>query len=251
LVQLQSLPDRLTLLSELGLDAVLVVAYSLEFSRLSPEGFVRRYLLEGLGAAEVVVGSDVHFGADNSGDLETMRQLGQRFGFAVTAVADQGDPEDSGRTRWSSSAVRQALAEGDVATAARILGRPHRVTGEVVHGDGRGRQLGFPTANLGGPVSGLIPADGVYAGYLRRLDLAADHPEVRLPAAISVGVNPTFEGRERRVEAYVLGRTDLDLYGETVAAEFVARLRHTLTFSSQEALITQMYDDAAAAVRVL
>jgi riboflavin kinase/FMN adenylyltransferase len=211
IVQLQSLPERLGTLEAIGLDAVLVVPYSLDFSRLTPEQFVKTYLIDALGAAEVVIGQDAHFGADNSGDLATMRHLGEDLGFAVTAISDQGDPEDFDRLRWSSSGARQALGDGDAAEAARILGRPHRVMGQVVHGDGRGRGLGFPTANLGGQVTGLIPQDGIYAGYLVRLDLPEGSADGVLPAAISVGVNPTFAGHERRVEAYALGRDDLEL----------------------------------------
>jgi riboflavin kinase/FMN adenylyltransferase len=251
MVQLQPLRERLAALEAIGLDGVMVIPYSFEFSRLTTEEFVQVYLVDALGACEVVVGQDIHFGADHSGDLRTMRELGRQMGFAVTAVGDQGDPEDSGHSRWSSSGARQALAEGDAAEAARILGRPHRVVGRVVHGDGRGRGLGFPTANLGGQVTGLVPQDGVYAGYLVRLGLPEGAVDRVLPAAVSVGVNPTFAGNDRRVEAFVLGRDDLDLYGETVAAEFVARLRHTLAFTTPEALITQMRDDAAAAARIL
>jgi riboflavin kinase/FMN adenylyltransferase len=166
-------------------------------------------------------------------------------------VPDQTDPEDHALPRFSSSAIRAALAGGDVDQAARILGRCHRVSGQVVHGDARGRKLGFPTANLGGRVTGLIPADGIYAGYLVRLGLPEGQVDQTLPVAISIGTNPTFGGRERRVEAYVPGRVDLDLYGEEVAVEFVGRLRHTLTFSSTAALITQMHDDAQAALRAL
>lgn len=250
-IQLQPLSDRLESMAAIGLDAALVVPYNLEFSRLTPAQFAQDYLVDALGAVEVIVGRDVHFGADNGGDLDTMTDLGAALGFAVTAINDQGDPEDVGRSRWSSTSARQALDHGDATQANRILGRPHRVTGEVVHGDGRGRSLGFPTANLGGQVTGLIPRDGVYAGFLIRTDLAPGAADRVLPAAISVGLNPTFSGRERRVEAYALGRDDLELYGEMVAVDFVARLRHTLAFTSQQALITQMHDDAAAASRVL
>jgi riboflavin kinase/FMN adenylyltransferase len=251
LARLQSLSGRLAALEALGVDAVLVVPYTLDVSRLTPEEFVQSYLVQGLAAAEVVLGGDARFGADNSGDVETMRRLGRDLGFAVTAVEDQADPEDAARDRWSSTSARQALAQGDDAHAARILGRPHRVTGVVVHGDGRGRTLGFPTANLGAPVAGFVPADGVYAGYMVRPSLPAGSLDRTLPAAVSVGVNPTFDGRDRRVEAYALGRDDLDLYGEEVAVDFVARLRHTLAFEDQAALVTQMHDDAAAASRVL
>jgi riboflavin kinase/FMN adenylyltransferase len=249
IVHLQSLPERLEVLENLGVDAVLVVPYTLEFSRLTPEEFVRQYMVDALHASQVVVGQDVRFGADNSGDLATLCELGDQMGFKVIALDDQGDPEEV--TRWSSSSVREALADGDVAQAARILGRYHRVRGTVVHGDARGRTLGFPTANLGGEVTGLVPADGVYAGFFIRCDLPKDDKDRLLPAAVSIGTNPTFDGVERRVEAYVPGRLDLDLYGESVAVDCVARLRHTLAFGSTAALVTQMHDDAAAAMRIL
>jgi riboflavin kinase/FMN adenylyltransferase len=251
LVRLQPLSERLAALAQLGLDAVLVVPYSLEFSRLTPFEFSRRYLSEALGVCEVVVGRDTKFGADNSGDLNTMRQLGEALGFEVTVVDNQGDSDGKAGERWSSSAVRQALVEGDAAEAARILGRPHRVSGKVVRGDGRGRQLGFPTANLSGRLVGLLPADGVYAGYLSEVAMPGGSSGCRWPAAISVGMNSTFDGQERRVEAHVIGRDDLNLYGQMVTIEFVARLRHMLTFASEEALVAQMHDDVKAASRVL
>ena len=129
-----------------------------------------------------------------------------------------------------------------------MLGRPHRVVGEVVHGDHRGRELGYPTANLAADSVGMVPADGVYAGWMLRLDIREDpdDPQMHerfLPAAISVGTNPTFDGTVRRVEAYVLDRTDLDLYGERVALEFVTRLRETLRFDGVGPLVEQMAID--------
>jgi riboflavin kinase/FMN adenylyltransferase len=147
--------------------------------------------------------------------------------------------------------VRELLAEGDVATAARILGRPHRVAGIVVHGDHRGRELGYPTANLAQDAVGQVPADGVYAGRLLRPALPRNDPDADLPAAISIGTNPTFDGRRRRVEAYVLDRDDLDLYGERVALEFVERLRPTLRFDGVEALVAQMAQDVARSRELL
>jgi riboflavin kinase/FMN adenylyltransferase len=140
--------------------------------------------------------------------------------------------------------VRTCLAEGDVEGAAVALGRPFAVTGRVVRGDERGRELGFPTANV--PTSGLAaPADGVYAGWLRRLDAAPGDPTGQpMPAAISVGTNPTFEGvRNRRVEAYVLDRTDLDLYDVLVEVRFVARIRGMVRFEGVEALVETMHGD--------
>ncbi|WP_418277278.1 bifunctional riboflavin kinase/FAD synthetase [Isoptericola jiangsuensis] len=249
------LDDRLELMAATGLDAVLVVPYSLQFAAQSPEEFVTRYLTGALGARSVVVGHDVRFGSGNVGTLATMVELGGRHGFEVVAVDDEGSvPEPAGgRQRWSSSAARALLAEGDVAQAADVLGRWHRVRGTVVHGDARGRELGFPTANLGS-ISGMVPADGVYAGWLRRPTLAARdarHDDVLLPAAVSIGTNPTFDGVERRVEAYVLDRTDLDLYDEVVVLELVEHLRPTLRFDGVAALVEQMHDDVARARQVL
>lgn len=253
---LTGLEDRLDLLAATGLDAVLVIPYSLGFARQSPEEFVTRYLTDALGARSVVVGHDVRFGRDNAGTLATMVELGGEHGFEVVAIDDVGEclAESAGaRQRWSSSAARALLAEGDVAQAADVLGRPHRVRGTVVHGDARGRELGFPTANLA-RIAGMVPADGVYAGRLLRPALAArepQHPDVRLPAAISIGTNPTFDGVERRVEAYVLDRTDLDLYDEEVVLELVEHLRPTLRFDGIEPLVRQMHDDVVRARSIL
>jgi len=254
--------DRVELLAGTGLDAVLLVDYTLDFARQTPEEFVSTYLVDGLRAGTVVVGHDVRFGRGNSGTLATMVELGARHGFEVVAIDDvgqhQGVPVTEGGpghdARWSSTGVRALLTAGDVREAARILGRHHRVRGTVVHGDARGRDLGFPTANLGA-ITGMVPADGVYAGWLERPQLAAaadpHHPDVRLPAAISIGTNPTFDGVERRVEAYVLDRTDLDLYDEDVVLELVDRLRPTLRFDGVEPLVAQMHDDVARARAVL
>ncbi|WP_448629690.1 bifunctional riboflavin kinase/FAD synthetase [Cellulomonas soli] len=247
--------DRLELLGATGLDAVLLLPYSLEFAQQSPEQFVRRYLVDALHVRTVVVGRDVRFGWKNAGDLTTMIDLGRQHGFTVEVIddvmpdVDHGDLADPHRRRWSSSWVRELLEHGDVVQAAHVLGRPHRVRGTVVHGDARGRELGFPTANLGQDAQGMVPADGVYAGWLRR-SRHADGSEVApgervLPAAVSIGTNPTFDGTQRRVEAYVLDRTDLDLYGEQVVLELVERLRPTLRFDSVEDLMVQMRQDVA------
>ncbi|GGB97626.1 bifunctional riboflavin kinase/FAD synthetase [Cellulomonas carbonis] len=235
--------DRLELLAETGLDGVLVLRYTLELARTTPEDFVREVLVEGLGARRVVVGHDVRFGRDNAGDLGTMVDLGRRYGFDVDALDDvHGDRP--GPRRWSSTWVRELLAEGDVAGAAEILGRPHRVRGVVVHGDARGRELGFPTANLG-RTEGMVPADGVYAGWMRRVGRDEGLADGYLPVAVSIGTNPTFDGVERRVEAHVPDRTDLDLYDEEVVVELVDRLRPTERFDSVEALVAQMAVDVA------
>lgn len=244
------LADRLEMLEQTGIDAVLVITYTPEFAATTAEDFVRDYLVEGLGARVVVVGRDVRFGAGNHGDLATMTELGARYGFEVQVMDDVHGDEDPAR-RWSSTWVRELLAKGDVAEAAEILGRPHRVRGVVVHGDARGRTLGFPTANLGEDAVGVVPADGVYAGWMRRVAHPADSPDGYLPVAISIGTNPTFDGSRRRVEAHVPGRTDLELYGEEVVLEFVTLLRPTLRFETVDELIAQMDDDVARTNQVL
>jgi len=242
------LTDRLELLEQTGIDAVLVIRYTLEFASASAEDFVKRYLVDGLRARVVVIGHDVRFGAGNHGDLTMMRELGQRYGFEVEVVDDVAD--EPGR-RWSSTWVRDLLAAGEVDEAAAILGRPHLVRGVVVHGDARGHTLGFPTANLGPDATGVVPADGVYAGWMRRVHHPVDSPDGYLPVAISIGTNPTFDGASRRVEAHVPGRADLELYGEEVVLEFVAHLRATLRFASVDELIDQMNDDVVRTERLL
>ncbi len=243
---ISSLRQRLALLESCGLDAVLVIEFTAEFATQTPEEFVKAVFLDALGARVVVVGEDTRFGVRNSGTVETLRELGAALGFEVIALQDIGEGG-----RWSSSRIRQMLAAGDVQGAASVLGRPHRVDGIVVHGDHRGRLLGYPTANLGEPVEGMVPADGVYAGWLTRLDLPPEAVDRVLPAAISIGTNPTFAGVGRRVEGYVLDRTDLELYGERIAYEFVSRLRPTLTFDGVASLVEQMDRDVVECRSVL
>ncbi|HET8594750.1 MAG TPA: bifunctional riboflavin kinase/FAD synthetase [Intrasporangium sp.] len=241
-----SLEQRLEELEAVGLQAALVIEFTRDFAQETPEEFVRSTFVEGLHACAVVVGKDTRFGVQNSGDVETLRELGEKYGFDVIALEDIGEG-----ARWSSTQLRSELEAGNVAHAAQILGRPHRISGTVVHGDHRGRELGFPTANLSDDHEGMVPADGVYAGWLVRRDLAADEPDRMLPAAISIGTNPTFDGHVRRVEAYVLDRTDLDLYGEAVSFEFVERLRPTLRFDSVDALTEQMGQDVERCRQIL
>ncbi|QIK84891.1 bifunctional riboflavin kinase/FAD synthetase [Sanguibacter sp. HDW7] len=236
--------QRRELLGATGLDGVLELDYTLELAAQSPREFVESCFVRGLGASAVVVGRDVRLGAGNSGNLETLAALGAEHGFDVVTVEDLG----VGGGRWSSTAARRLLDDGDVTRAARILGRHHRLRAEVVHGDARGRTIGFPTANLSQDVEGLVPADGVYAGWMLR---AGGGPEAVLPAAVSIGTNPTFDGTQRRVEAYVLDRTDLDLYGEVVELELVRHLRPTLRFTSVEELVTQMDADVEQVREVL
>lgn len=245
---------RLELLAATGLDATLVLDFTPELAQQTPEEFVRSVFVEALRATAVAVGTDTRFGVRNSGDLSTMQELGGRFGFEVLVLRPVGGTgeRDAGLRRWSSTRVRALLAEGDVRGAAEVLGRPHRVSGTVVHGHHRGRELGFPTANLGPDSEGLVPGDGVYAGWLERPEVAGNHPDRRMPAAISVGTNPTFDDVPvRTVEAHVLDRDDLDLYGELVHVDLVDRLRGNTWFASVEELLAQMARDVAVSRSLL
>lgn len=244
---LTGLSDKLELIAAQGIDITVVLDYTLDFAQQSPREFVERYIVQQLQASAVVIGRDVRFGKGNQGDLLMLQELGKEFGFEVVVVDDFGAP--SGGERWSSSVVRQLVFSGEMGAVTALLGRPHRMRGEVVHGDARGRELGFPTANMAQESQGMVPADGVYAGYVSVIGKGREFQH--MPAAISVGTNPTFDGAERRVESYVIDRKGLDLYGDQVIVEFVQRLRPTLKFDSLETLITQMDADVAKARVIL
>jgi riboflavin kinase / FMN adenylyltransferase len=237
---------RAELLAGLGADAVCVLPFTREFSELGPDEFVHAVLADRLHAVRVVVGENFRFGYRAAGDVALLAELGEKYDFTAEGVPLLADDDST----ISSSRIRGLLAAGDVAAATRDLGRPHRVEGVVVRGQQRGKALGFPTANLETPPHTAIPADGVYAGWLTRLDAAGQEQE-RWPAAISVGTNPTFEGTEHSVEAYALDRDDLDLYGTHVAVDFTARLRGMARFDSVAELVAQMRGDVAAARALL
>ncbi len=232
---------RAELLSGLGADAVLVLPFTYEFSQLGPDEFVRSVLVDRLHAARVVIGETFRFGNKAAGDLGLLTELGEKYDFVAEGVPLL---VEDGIT-ISSSHIRERLAAGDVAAAARALGRPHRVEGVVVRGRKRGRALGFPTANLEWQPQTAIPADGIYAGWLASFD-ADGRPVERWPAALSIGTNPTFDDGQSRahtVEAYALDRDDLDLYGTHVAVDFAARLRGMERFASVDDLVKQMRRD--------
>jgi len=233
--------QKLDLLAGTGIDATLMVAFDRALADLEPEEFVHRILVERLRAAEVLVGSDFRFGHRGAGDVRLLRELGEKYGFAVELI-DDVRPEHGRRV--SSTWIRELLADGDVAHAAELLGHIPTLRGVVVHGAARGRELGYPTANLSPESEGLIPADGVYAGWL------TDGDET-YPAAISVGNNPTFEGvPHKQVEAYVLDR-ELDLYGHCVEVSFVQRIRGMVAYQGVEPLIAQIADDVEKARGIL
>lgn len=240
---LTDIDRRARLLAAAGVDDVVAVPFSREIAAWSPQEFVDRVLVDGLHASAVVVGANFRFGARASGDVAMLREAGSAHDFVVEGITLDGGPQV-----WSSTYVRTCLAAGDVEGAAEALGRPYSLVGPVVRGERRGRDLGYPTANV--PTGGLaVPADGVYAGWLVVLDPATGLAGVGgrpLPAAISVGINPTFDGdRERRVEAYVLDRDDLDLYDELVEVSFVTRIRGMVKFEGVEALVETMRADVA------
>lgn len=240
-----TLEHRVRLLGDAGADAVLVLPFDDVRAGQSALDFVDEVLVGALHAKVIVVGEDFRFGYRAAGDVALLVALGRDRGFVVDAVAPVSDP---GRHRWSSTYVRDRVAAGEVEEAMRALGHPFRVEGVVVRGDRRGRQLGYPTANVPPAAGFAVPADGVYAGWLTRLDREG---EPSLPAAISVGTNPTFDGTERRVEAYVLDRDDLELYDVPVAIEFVARLRGQVRFDAVPELLAQMAKDVASARELL
>ncbi|MEE2031040.1 bifunctional riboflavin kinase/FAD synthetase [Rhodococcus chondri] len=241
--QLTTLARRAELAEELGVDVFCVMPFTPEFMKLSPERYAHEILVERLHVAEVVVGENFTFGKKAAGNVEMLRSIGERFGFAVeglTLLAEHA-------VTFSSTYIRSCVDAGDVEAAADALGRPHRVEGVVVHGDGRGRGLGFPTANVAPPMYAAIPADGVYAAWFTVLGSGAPMEGLsvgdRYRAAVSVGTNPTFSGRARTVEAFVLDE-EADLYGQHVAVDFVHRLRGMEKFDSVEALISAMHRDA-------
>ncbi|MGL5406156.1 MAG: bifunctional riboflavin kinase/FAD synthetase [Propionibacteriaceae bacterium] len=237
-----SLAERKRLLLAAGASEVVVIDFTEEFAQQPAASFVAEVLAP-LGIAHVVVGENFRFGHRAAGDVAQLTQLAHDNGMTVSSVplVKVCDEETC------STAIRRALANGDVDAAQEQLGRRFAYRGTVVQGAQRGRELGFPTANVIVPDSMAAPADGVYAGWVHRCD---DNSEP-LPAAISVGTNPTFEDIHRTVESYVLDRHDLELYGVEIEVEFVARLRGMVKYSGLEPLIAQIHDDVSRTRKVL
>jgi riboflavin kinase/FMN adenylyltransferase len=232
--------ERQEALALTALDYVDLLRFDRELAALAPDAFVERYLVDRLGVRELVIGYDHGFGRGRSGDVGTLRALGQRFGFGVDVV---GPVEVDGHA-VSSTLVRRAVGGGDLALAARLLGRPYGVVGRVEHGAGRGRTIGIPTANLGGvPAAKLLPPDGVYAAWV-------ETRRGRYGAMLNQGPKPTFEDGRRSIEVHLFG-FEGDLYGEWIRVEWVRRLRDVERFRSVDALIGQLTQDRAQAEAVL
>ena len=238
---LTTLDRRKELLRNAGVDEVVVVQFTPEVASWSPAQFVDT-VLRPLHPARVVVGENFRFGFRAAGDVSTLAELGAGE-FKVQPVSLLTD----GTQPSSSTLIRHAVADGDFGRVRELSDNVFRFSGVVVRGDNRGHEMGFPTANVRVPAGMAVPADGVYAGWVTRLDV----PGPRWPAAISVGTNPTFDGVERRVEAYVLDRDDLELYDVEIAIDFYARLRGQVKYAGKEALIKQMQADVEQARHLL
>ncbi len=238
---LTTLRQKVALLGEAGVEIVLVLPFTLELSQVPAQEFATRVLFEAMGARAVVVGANFRFGHKARGDVELLAALGRERGVEAVGVALH---TDDGREVISSTRIRSELARGEVQAAARCLGRPYAVEGHVNRGDGRGRTLGVPTANVAVPARIALPAMGVYAGHL------APGDGTWLPAVTNVGVSPQFGGTQVRVEAHVLDY-DADLYGRRVSVSFEHRLRGEEVFASVDELVAQMQEDIRQSRKLL
>ncbi|MFE4960404.1 bifunctional riboflavin kinase/FAD synthetase [Streptomyces sp. NPDC056653] len=231
---------RAELMAELGVDALLILPFTTEFSKLAPADFIVKVLVDKLHAQLVIEGPNFRFGHKAAGNVQLLTEYGATYDYSVEVIDLYVSGEAGGGEPFSSTLTRRLVAEGDVAGAAEILGRPHRVEGIVVRGAQRGREMGFPTANVETVPHTAIPADGVYAGWLNA------NGEM-MPAAISVGTNPQFDGTERTVEAYAIDRVGLDLYGLHVSVDFLAYVRGMAKFDSLDDLLVAIAADVKRA----
>jgi riboflavin kinase/FMN adenylyltransferase len=244
---LTPLPEKLEQLAAAGADITVVAKADPNLLTLTPEEFINRVVAR-LSPVHIVEGTSFGFGRGRSGDAATLRRLGAEHGFMVTIVDPVRVTVDGGTTvEVSSSAIRRFIAEGRVEHAARCLGRAYTLIGEVVSGAGRGRQIGVPTANMGG-LQQLVPGDGVYAGFAR-IHGKSSHERAPIPAAISIGTTPTFEDAGGRcVEVHLLD-TEADLYNRQIRLEFGIRLRGQRKFASPADLVGQISRDIEAVRR--
>ena len=228
------------LIRETGVDALLTLTFDEALAALSPEDFVKLVLVDSLKARWVLIGENFRFGAKGIGDVAMLKALGEQYGFRVRVI----EPIVIDEEVVSTTLVREALDSGDVIKAAKLLGRPHLTTGVIEHGLKIGRTIGFPTANMSREAEGYLPVDGVYAGWLY-----ADAE--RYPAALSVGINETFQAVPRLIEAHVIDHTDLDLYDKVVSLEYVAHIRPSAKFDGVESLVAEINRDLDKCRKIL
>ena len=243
---LTTLVQKLEMLEAMGIDAAVVEPFDAEFSKTSHEHFVRYHIHECIRPMEVYVGYDFHFGRDRQGSMRSLTQTGPRLGFSVTII-----PEVTiGERDVNSTRIRELLSHGQVEEAEILLGRPYGIRGGVVEGDRRGREIGFPTANLA-PETEILPLPGVYYGHLSRLDRDSDQDSKSWPVVTNVGFRPTFrDGRDLVAEAHLID-FEGDVYGRRVEMSFLSCLREERRFSGLEALREQIASDVGAARKFL
>lgn len=241
---LTSPEERAYLLGTLGIDAVVTLSFDHHLAALSAAEFMK-LLCDHLNLQQLWVGSDFALGRNRQGDVQTLRLLGDDLGYKLQVIPDV----TLDHARISSSQIRKLIHEGNVAQASRALGRPYTIEGSVIHGDHRGRQLGFPTANLKYWPHKILPPNGVYAtwAWINRIE---SPPGERIPAVSNIGVRPTFQGTEARIEAHLIN-FDRDLYGKTIYLEFVEFLRPEMRFPSIDALVNQITADRQSAQEIL
>ena len=236
-MELIPLADRISLLKKHGAKEVEVIEFNREFADHSPDEFVKKILIEKLNAKHVIVGENFTYGYKAEGHAEDLKKYNEFETTVVNLEENRGNPV-------SSTRIRNLIIDGDIERASELLTRPHYLTGPVVHGEKRGREIGYPTANLGLTNLACVPADGIYAGWLTV-------EGTTWPSAISIGTNPTFPGiRGRQVEAYAINQTGLELYDKSAKIEFGFRLRDTLKFDSLDELLIQMKADCIEAARL-
>ena len=235
---LGTIHQRLGRLEAHGVDVVGVLPFA-QIRSMDPDQFIKSVLVDAFGAAAVAVGSDFRFGLDRSGDVQTLKTAGELWGFATDAVPLLSEDD----TQLSSTGIRALIAAGEVEEAALLLGRPYAIEGPVVRGEGRGRTIGIPTANVNYEPSIVLPATGVYAGWVT-------FENNRIPAVTNVGIRPTFDGRSVTVEAHLID-WDGDLYGRMIEVELAYRVRDEQKFDGVESLVEQIRSDVVTARRAL
>jgi riboflavin kinase/FMN adenylyltransferase len=238
---LTTLNEKIEILEQIGLENIFVINFTIEFSRQTPEEFVKKYLVNGIGLKEIVIGYDHHFGKGRDGNFELLQELGKKFNFHVTLIPELSVDEET----ISSTKIRNALLEGDVVKAKKMLGRFYSFSGKIIRGDGRGRQLGFPTANISiASEEKLIPAKGIYAAEC----IVENQKHIGL---LSLGSRPTFHKNGEVIPEFYIFDFDRDIYGRIMQVNLVERIRDEEKFNSVDELIARMKKDEEIGRQIL